>query len=172
MSPPSLVGMGMPAWWDADSVAEGLGSYEAAGWYSVCPPVAGGAAAVFAASWPAGAWVALSPLRASASALGSCQAPGRSSVLCMARVGHVSFGLVEADVHHLVKHWDVGGRWEVEGLGRGGREQGRLATQMRFVGRVSRCHVNQAERNGAAREERGRGRGRGRGMAGGEAIML
>ena len=39
---------------------------------------------MFAASWPAGAWVALSPLRASAAALGSCQAPGRSSVLCMA----------------------------------------------------------------------------------------
>lgn len=26
------------------------------------------------------------------------------------RVRHVGFGLVEADVHHLVKHWDVGRR--------------------------------------------------------------
>jgi hypothetical protein len=68
------------------------------------------------------------------------------------RVGHMGFGLVEAHIHHLFKHWDGGGRWKVQGLGRCGREQGRLATHVRLVGVMSRGgHVNQAGRGGAAR---------------------
>jgi hypothetical protein len=66
------------------------------------------------------------------------------------RVRHVGFGLVEAHVHHLVKHWDVGGRWEMQGLGRCGREQSRLATHVRLVGVMSRGHVIQEGRGGAA----------------------
>lgn len=68
------------------------------------------------------------------------------------RVGHVGFGLVEAHIHHLFKHWDVGGRWEMQGLGRRGREQGGLATHVRLVGVMSRGgHVNQEGRGGAAK---------------------
>jgi hypothetical protein len=70
-------------------------------------------------------------------------------------VGHVDLGLVETNIHHIVKHWDVGWRWKMERLGRCGREQGYLATQMRFVGVVSRGHVWEAGRGGAARKDMG-----------------
>ena len=41
--------------------------------------------------------------------------PGAGAQFCVVhgRVGHVGFGLVEAHIHHLFKHWDVGGRWKV-----------------------------------------------------------
>ena len=69
--------------------------------------------------------------------------PGAGAQFCVVhgRVGHVNFGLVEANIHHIIKNWDVGGRWEVQRLGRRGRKQGYFAAQLRLVGVVSRCHV-------------------------------
>lgn len=82
--------------------------------------------------------------------------PGAGAQFCVVhgRVGHVNFGLVEANIHHIIKDWDVGWRWEVQRLGRRGRQQGYFATQLRFVGVVSRCHVwIRQGAEGAAREE-------------------
>lgn len=57
----------------------------------------------------------------------------------------MGFGLVKGYVHLHIKDRDVGGRGEVERLGRGGRQKCGLAALIRLVGwlrRVFRVHMS------------------------------